>query len=91
MDMAMHGDRRMRRRAMSELCECLSPCAAMFIGGFLFVGIACLVASVAVRKRPTPRPGIYNPLHEYDTRAVDDRFSRFLAAWDAGTNGPRSI
>src|SRR6185503_11759080 len=30
------------------------------------------------------RPGIYNPLHEYDTRPVDDRFTRFLADWDAG-------
>jgi len=30
------------------------------------------------------RLGIYNPLHEYETRPVDNRFSRFLAAWDAG-------
>jgi hypothetical protein len=30
------------------------------------------------------RLGIYNPLHEYDTRPVDNRFSRFLSAWDAG-------
>ncbi len=30
------------------------------------------------------RLGIYNPLHQYDTRTVDNRFSRFLTAWDAG-------
>jgi len=30
------------------------------------------------------RPGIYNPLHEYDTRPVNDRFTQLLASWDAG-------
>jgi hypothetical protein len=29
------------------------------------------------------RLGIYNPLHGYDTRSVNDRFSRFLATWDS--------
>ena len=31
-----------------------------------------------------PRPGIFNPLHEYDTRPVDDRFSRYVASLEAG-------
>jgi hypothetical protein len=31
-----------------------------------------------------PRPGIFNPLHEYETRPVDDRFSRYLTNLEAG-------
>jgi hypothetical protein len=30
------------------------------------------------------RGGIYNPLHGYETRPAEDRFTRFLKAWDAG-------
>jgi hypothetical protein len=46
-------------------------------------GIACLIGAGGGRAADT-QPGIYNPLHEYNTRPVDDRFTRFLAAWDAG-------
>lgn len=31
----------------------------------------------------TRRLGIYNSLHGYETRRVEDRFSRFLSAWDS--------
>jgi hypothetical protein len=48
---------------------------------FLCLGISCLVVTSGSEPTET-RPGIYNPLHEYDTRTVDDRFTRFLAAWD---------
>jgi hypothetical protein len=48
-----------------------------------FVGALCLLATCGGEAAET-RPGIYNPLHEYDTQAPDDRFTRFLAAWDAG-------
>jgi hypothetical protein len=44
------------------------------VSGFLF----------QIARAEEARLGIYNPLHEYNTRAVDDRFSRFLSAWDAG-------
>jgi hypothetical protein len=35
------------------------------------------------------RPGIYNPLHAYESRPVDDRFARFVSAWDAGHSDAR--
>ncbi|HEY2416163.1 MAG TPA: hypothetical protein VGI40_28230 [Pirellulaceae bacterium] len=40
--------------------------------------------SVFTARAEETRLGIYNTLHEYNTRAVDDRFSRFLSALDAG-------
>jgi hypothetical protein len=47
----------------------------------LLLTLFCLIVSTAsADEKPL---GIYNPLHEYDTRAVDSRFSRFLFAWDA--------
>jgi len=49
--------------------------------------VFCLLIAGSVFSRSTSaetRPGIYNPLHEYDTRPVEDRFSRLLAQWDAG-------
>jgi hypothetical protein len=45
--------------------------------------IVCFLSFFAARAEEA-RLGIYNPRHEYNTRAVDDRFSRFLSAWDAG-------
>src|SRR3954452_4385960 len=45
--------------------------------------IVCFLSVFAARAEEA-RLGIYNPRHEYNTRAVDDRFSRFLSAWDAG-------
>jgi hypothetical protein len=45
--------------------------------------ISCLVATCGGEEAGT-RAGVHNPLHQYHTRAVDDRFTRFLAAWDAG-------
>src|SRR3954452_5665287 len=54
------------------------PCpSVVFLVAFL-----CLIANRAPADE-TP-VGIYNPLHQYDTRTVDNRFSRFLSAWDAG-------
>jgi len=52
----------------------------------LFFGIACLASTCGLGAADAPH-GIYNPLHEYETRAVDDRFSKFLAAWDQGQTG----
>src|SRR5262245_3149481 len=54
------------------------PCSSVVL---LFTAL-CLVANHNAAAET--RLGIYNPLHAYDTRAVDDRFSRFLSAWDAG-------
>jgi len=50
--------------------------------------VVCLLTLISLIADRAPadetRLGIYNPLHGYDTRAVDNRFSRFLAAWDDG-------
>jgi hypothetical protein len=62
------------------LVRCASPSSAVV---FLLVCIACLAATFQAKAADT-RPGVYNPLHEYDTRAVNDRFSQFLTAWEAG-------
>lgn len=55
----------------------LRPCSAVV---FLFLAIIYLVPREAAAET---KLGIYNPLHQYDTRAVQDRFSRFLPAWQA--------
>jgi hypothetical protein len=73
MDMATHGE------ARQPLVR-VWPCSLVV---FLFLALAGLIAtsrSIAADSRP----GIYNPLHEYETRPVNDRFTRFLAQWDAG-------
>jgi hypothetical protein len=49
----------------------------------LCFSLLCL-ATVPGAETGQTRPGIYNPLHEYETRAVNDRFTRFLAAWEKG-------
>src|SRR6478672_3334545 len=72
MDMATHGE------ARKSLVRAW-PCSSVV---FLFLGLSCLIAGSNVYAADS-RPGIYNPLHEYDTRPVDDRFTRFLADWDA--------
>jgi hypothetical protein len=47
--------------------------------------IACSGVLAASGAETAPaRLGIYNPLHKYETRAPDDRFSRFLKDWDQG-------
>jgi hypothetical protein len=56
----------------------LGPCPSVV---FLLT-VLCLFVKYAAAEET--RLGIYNPLHEYDTRPVDDRFSRLLTAWDSG-------
>jgi len=56
----------------------VGPCPAVVFLALL----GCLLANPANAEQP--RLGIYNPLHGYETKAVNDRFSRLLAAWDAG-------
>jgi hypothetical protein len=56
----------------------VNPCPSVV----LLLSLLCLTASRI--SADEPRLGIYNPLHQYDTRAIDNRFSRFLSAWDAG-------
>ncbi len=85
MDMAMHCDGRECARATSGVGRIpvvtARPCSSVVS---LFI-LSCLLATYGARAADTPT-GIYNPLHEYETRAVDDRFSRFLGAWDQGRN-----
>jgi hypothetical protein len=58
---------------------CARPCSAVVFCWFaLFAGV-CGAEDAEVR------PGIYNPLHGYDTRPVNDRFTRFLAESEAGS------
>jgi hypothetical protein len=87
MEMAIHGERR-----FGALAECgaaptprtaARPCSSVVS---FFFAIACLVSTGGTGAADSPL-GIYNPLHEYETRAVDDRFSRFLTAWDEGPTG----
>lgn len=56
----------------------VSPCPSVV----LLLTFFCLISS-STSADETPL-GIYNPLHGYDTRAVDNRFSRFHSAWAAG-------
>jgi hypothetical protein len=57
--------------------------AAIVVGNWhTFAGMPA-----AGEEPPPVRPGIYNPLHGYETREVHDRFSKLLAAWEAG-EGP---
>jgi len=83
MDMAMHGEKFGRFDQKIQAARWLFlrvwPCSSVV---FVFLTIS-LCGSSSTRAADA-RPGIYNPVHEYDTRAVEDRFTRFLAAWDAG-------
>ena len=58
----------------------IAPAAAALVSGLLAAGSFLTGASEAAETRP----GIYNPLHEYDTRPVDDRFYRYLQRLEAG-------
>lgn len=53
----------------------------LFAGGL--IALSNFLAASGAETVPA-RPGIYDPLHEYETRAVNDRFSRFLGEWEAG-------
>jgi hypothetical protein len=53
----------------------------VFLFALLLVIATSATSSVTADER---RLGIYNPLHAYDTRAANDRFARFLSAWEAG-------
>src|SRR6478736_10383701 len=83
MDMAMHGERHGRAdfkiNAARSPIRRVWPCSSVV---FFCLTVGLLAGSSA--PAADARPGIYNPLHEYDTRPVEDRFTRFLAAWDAG-------
>ena len=84
MDMAFHGDRPGRAAAQSGAARWrvgrARPCSSVVSLGLC---LAILLAACGAEAADA-RPGIYNPLHEYDTRSVENRFSRLLAAWDAG-------
>lgn len=85
MDMAMHGKRRDRvdctinaaRMSIFRVWPCSSVAFLFLVFGF---------AGLSDARAADAKPGIYNPVHEYDTRPVEDRFTKFLAAWDAGQN-----
>lgn len=84
MDMAMHGGGQHRANLKLGVVRmpvvCARPCSSVV---FLSFALLCLVAPHSAGAADA-RPGIHNPLHEYHTRAVNDRFTRFLASWDAG-------
>src|SRR4051812_31125949 len=73
MDRAMNGDAR----------QSLVPAWPCSLVVFLFFGLASPTPTSGLLAADA-RPGIYNPVHEYDTRPVHDRFTRFLADWDGG-------
>ena len=84
MDMAMHGERQYCHQASigagREPVISVWPCSS---AASLIFGIACLLAT-GISNAADAQPGIFNPIHGYNTRPVNDRFTRFLAAWDAG-------
>jgi hypothetical protein len=53
------------------------------VRGVLLLG-AWLLAATCRAEDADVRLGIYNPLHGYDTRPVNDRFTRFLKDWEGG-------
>jgi hypothetical protein len=82
MDMAAYGPKHSRNTGMFGVprwnaLDVLPLPSVVFLLSFLW-----LIASRATADEP--RLGIYNPLHQYDIRAVDNRFARFLSAWDGG-------
>jgi hypothetical protein len=83
MDMAMHGKTLGRTDdnlgAARIVPRRVWPCSSVV---FLFLLVSLLGASSA--QAADAQLGIYNPLHGYDTRPVEDRFTRFLTAWEAG-------
>lgn len=78
----MHGNRGSRsdhKIGAAHLSHRVWPCSSVF-----FLSVALGLISVSSVPAADARFGIYNPLHEYETRPVEDRFTKFLAAWDAG-------
>lgn len=59
------------------------PCSAVVPFLFGILAATCLVTT-CLAQDAAPKLGIFNPLHGYDTRPVNDRFSRLLADWEAG-------
>lgn len=61
------------------------PCSLV---GLLFWFVTGLLATchfvTSAAEGADSQPGIYNPIHGYDSRPVNDRFTRFLAAWESG-------
>src|SRR5262245_33060349 len=84
MDMAMYGERQncdqtsigAGRKPIISTWSCSSVASLLF-------GIGCLLAT-GTSKAADTQPGIFNPIHGYDTRPVNDRFTQFLNAWDSG-------
>src|SRR5262245_15937690 len=60
--------------------SCARPCSAVV----LFLVVVAGLAAPCGAQENQPKLGIYNPLHGYDTRPVNDRFTRFLNDWEAG-------
>ncbi len=73
MDMAMHGKRRGRVDCTINAARMsifrVWPCSSV---AFLFLVIG--FAGLSDARAADAKPGIYNPVHEYDTRPVEDRF-----------------
>jgi len=73
--------RRVRMTLGARRCwSSITPAAIVVVLGLLTAG-SLLESRIQAAE---PRPGIFNPLHEYDTRPVDDRFSRYLANLETG-------
>jgi hypothetical protein len=82
MDMADFGQKPQRDRGLCRVSRWtfwrVCPCPSVVL---LFLASCLIVGRAAAADTGL---GIYNPLHEYDTRVVDNRFARLLAEWDAG-------
>src|SRR5262245_14447328 len=60
------------------------PYSAVVCFSLVVLPAAAAPADDAASDKKEVRPGIYNPIHGYDTRPVNDRFSQFLKKWEAG-------
>src|SRR5215813_13532123 len=58
------------------------PCSAVVPVFSLWAAI--LLAPAVLAEEAAPKLGVFNPLHGYQTRPVNDRFTRLLAEIDAG-------
>src|SRR5262245_21755519 len=83
MDTAFHGERQGRAAAMRSAARRLAVRVRLCSSVVSFCFSISVIAGGAAAAEAV-RPGIYNPLHEYDTRPVEDRFTGLLAAWDKG-------
>jgi len=63
---------------------CARPCSAVVCFSLVAFLVTFCQAEDAGAEDAEVRPGIYNPVHGYNTRPVNDRFSRFLKSWEAG-------